>query len=763
MSLSDLSNTMPSTKQTIFFVSTFPPRECGLATFTYDLLTNFEKTFAPFITAKVIAINDSNRNFYIYPGQRVVFQIQQDERADYAKAADYINREQPALVCIQHEFGIFGGMYGAYILELLKRVRVPRAIVFHTVLPDPQPLFRKRVEELSALSERFIVMTCQSKEILTRDYGISTEKISVIPHGIPAVPFESSGKEKGEFGLEGHTVLTTFGLLSRNKGIEYVLRALPLVVQKYPDVIYLVVGATHPNVLKKDGEKYRKSLFAEVKRLGLTRHVRFYNKYFDLKHLIQALQMTDIYIATSLDPHQAVSGTLSYAIGVGRPVLSTNFSQARELVVPSIGKLVPVRDETAYSQALLQMLSEPEKLQDMGYLAYSGSRHMTWGNVANAYAATFASLVPTLRISLRRLPVIKLSHLERMTTKHGILQFCRLAEPWKESGYTLDDNARALLVTAMIHKQSPKKGVSEKLASIYLDFVLSCQPEAGLLLNIFHFDHSPDDAGNSLNREEGHTRALLALSFVSALSDLPEAQRTSADRRFETLVDQEGGKTDFDFPRAQANFIKALAYMLEKPGLSRERSRRYLSLLEETGEKLIASFEVNSGEDWNWFESELTYGNAVMPEALLIAARVTGNPQYRAVGETALDFLLRQTIIGNQAWPIGQSGWFKRGGVRPHFDQQPEEASSLVLCLRAAYDLTGNEKYRRATETVFSWFLGNNALGLMVYDESTGGCFDGLTVHSVNLNQGSESTVCYLLARHSIADPISLIDLEGRS
>lgn len=738
---------MPEAKKTIFFVSTFPPRECGLATFTNDLILSFEKVFAPFITAKVIAMNDNGRNSYLYPPQRVVFQINQKKKEEYKKAAHFVNQAKPLLTCVQHEFGIFGGLYGSYITDFLKNVTGPRAVILHTVLPHPKAVFLRRMQELDQECELFIVMTKISKRILIETYNIVPKKISVIPHGVHGVSFEFSEGAKKEFGLKGHTVLTTFGLLGRNKGIEYVLRSLPAVIQKHPDVLYMVIGATHPKILQKEGEKYRKSLLAEVKKLGLEKHVKFYNKYFELKELIQILKATDIYIATSLDPFQAVSGTLSYAIGIGRPILSTSFSQAQEFVTPSIGTLVPLRDSVAYSEALLNLLSEPHKLHAMAYNAYSQTRHMNWSNVANAYYQAFVTIAPSLQVKERRLLPIKLLHFERMTTKEGILQFCQLSLPNKASGYTLDDNARALLAMALHHKET-KSQTSLHLAEIYLDFVLKCEVEDGLLLNIFDFDMTPNEVANRDNREDAHTRTLFALSYTGTLSLLPISMKLSAQKKFMDLF--KGAKTTFAFPRAQAMFVKALACQLQSKNTKNEMKIKCREMIEKTCTMLLESYREHASPEWEWFEFSLTYSNALLPEALFIGYAFTGNKDFLKMAEKTLSFLLEKTIVKNQVWPIGQDGWLSKGGERQYYDQQPEEVTALLFCLRTAWDTTGQAIYRESMEMVFSWFMGNNALGQIMYDEATGGCYDGLTPESVNLNEGSESAICYLLARLSM-------------
>lgn len=743
---------MSPMKKTIFFVSTFPPRECGLATFTSDLIQGFEKLYAPFIDMKVIAINESESDHYAYPQQKVVFQISRDEKEDYRTAASFVNQEKSSLICVQHEFGIFGGLYGAHILEFLRLAQAPKVVVLHTVLPASAAVFHAQVKELERACDLIIVMTDNSKHILIQEYGMKSENIQVIPHGIPAVAFEPPLSKKNIFSLNGHTTLTTFGLLSRNKGIEYVLRALPAVVERHPNVLYLIVGATHPNVLKREGEKYRKSLIAETNKLGLQRHVRFYNKYFSVKDLLRILKLTDVYIATSLDPNQAVSGTLSYALGTGRPVISTNFSQAREFVTPALGTLVPLQDVPAYSIAILSMLARPERLIRMGEEAYQATRHMVWGNVALAYYEAFMTLAPSLATAERRLPALKLTHLERMTTKRGILQFCRWSTPLSTSGYTLDDTARALLVTAFYHRHIQNKTTPHSLASVYLDFILSRPVKDGLLLNVFSFEDIPDKPLNDENREDAHTRALLALSFVSVCSSLPAKMKVRAHEKFFFLL--ENAATCFHSPRAQALFIKALTFQLEQGQLSEAARKKYLNLTEQACEQLAVAYDTHASGDWQWFEPLLAYSNASLPEALFLGAAFFPTTRYFRYAETSLHFLLRQTKTGDRMAPIGQNGWMRRGGERALYDQQPEEMAALVTCLRTAWDRTRKPMYKEDLWMAFSWFLGNNTLNLMLYDEVTGGCYDGLTPRSVNLNQGAESTLAYLIARLQMEYPL---------
>jgi glycosyltransferase involved in cell wall biosynthesis len=454
----------------IVYLSTFPPRECGIGTFTQDLTTTIDQTFSPRIKSRIIALNTSKSDFHSYPS-KVFHQIDQTDPNSYKTAGNIVNKTSKIkCVNIQHEYGIHGGEWGENILHFLKTVTKPKVITMHTVLPDPDPKAKQVTIEMLSLVDAVIVLTNQAKEILVNIHGIDAHKILVIPHGIHPVNFSLPNKHKSKLKLRGKTVLSTFGLLSRGKGIEYVIKSLPPVVEKYHNLLYLVIGETHPVVRREEGENYRRELMNLVKELNITDNVRFYDRYLSLNEIIQFLQATDIYVSTSLNPNQTVSGTLSYALGTGRAVVSTAFSQAKESITPDIGLLVDFNSPESYTEAFLNLLQDKEKRQEMHFQAFSKTRNMLWSNVALSYMNLFSFLVPEISAEEKNLPEINLSHVRHMTDSFGMFQFAKLTHPDPNSGYTIDDNARALIAAAKVY-QNTRNYPSLHLVETYLRFI----------------------------------------------------------------------------------------------------------------------------------------------------------------------------------------------------------------------------------------------------------------------------------------------------
>lgn len=728
----------------IVCVSTFPPRQCGIATFTTDLTNGIERAFGPTVKTKIVAINLSNVSRLKYP-DKVISQISQPREEDYIKAAEKINLiPEVKLVSIQHEFGIYGGEYGSFLLLLLEKLEKPAIVTMHTVLPEPDKKRLKVVRSIMKYSEGIIVMTEASKKILVKDYKLNPKKIHIVPHGIHHVPYRTSVRAKSEFGHTGKTILGTFGFLSSGKGAEYVIRALPEVVKQYPDTLFLIAGVTHPKVLEEEGETYRKFLINEVNELGLSNHVSFYNNYFDTKKLLQFLEATDIYLSTSLNPNQAVSGTFSYALGSGRPVISTAFSQAKQDITEEVGLLVDFRKPEEYADAIIKLLSNKELSQKMGEKAYFRTRHMTWENVAHSYMKQFTISAPDLIKKQRRLPPIKLTHLINMTDDFGIIQFAKLTKPDISSGYTADDNARALMVAAIHYNKFGAKS-SLKLVSTYLNFLYFVSKKDGHFDNYVGADRKIDRQRNIIEySEDPSARTLYALAQISTTKNIRAKIRQKAHSLFEYSFKK---KITFFAPRPSAFYIKALASLLLK-----WHDPKILSELKQYCEKLIILYQKNHSSGWEWYEPHLTYSNALLPEALILGYEITGKEKYLKVAETTLRFLIRQTFRDGIYMPVGQSGWFPKEGVRQYFDQQPEDTAATIQALNSMYRVTKNEEYKKLANTAFNWFLGDNILGQVVYDRTTGGCYDGIGEKFINLNQGAESTISYLISRLSFKD-----------
>ncbi len=730
-------------KSWIVFISTYPPRECGIATFTEDLTNSFNELFAPAVESKVVAMNLDDVNRHNYP-KRVIGHLSQNSKAQYAQIADMLNRsEQVRLVNIQHEFGIFGGQEGSYLLELTSRLTKPYVITFHTVLPTPNPKLKEVVIALASRAAGIIVMTESSKKILMSEYSIAEELMTIVPHGIHPMNFSPTEPAKETLQLNGTTILSTFGLLSASKGVEYVIEALPPVVKRYPQLRFLIIGATHPVVLKKEGESYRNALIKLVRQLGLSDHVKFYNEYVGKESLLKFLQATDIYLSTPLNPNQAVSGTLSYALGAGRPVIATEFGQAKEVVTKDVGALVPFRNPGAITKALLAMLEDKKKRFLMGKRAYFKTREATWPNVALAYMRLFAKIAPTLKTDEKHLPKIKLSFILKLTDSFGMLQFSKLVEPDPESGYTVDDNARALIAVCRYyeHFRSP---LALRLAHIYLTFLKTALQKDGYFHNYINYDRTLHAERNSTESMEDPTsRALFALSVVANQKNLPRKMRHLAGDIFNESMNANPKFTQF--LRSRAFLIKAYATWL-----LRYRDPRLEKEIRRNCDLLVRAYHKNASDNWQWFEPELTYANGVLPEALMMGYLITKEPTYKDIAKKTLDFLISHTFIGNMYMPIGQRGWFKKDSDRALFDQQPEEATSIIETLSTAFALFKEKEYQRLTFQAFNWFLGDNILGRIMYDQTSGGCYDGIGEKEINLNQGAESTVSYLIARLAV-------------
>ncbi|MDK2948916.1 MAG: hypothetical protein PWQ56_81 [Patescibacteria group bacterium] len=687
----------------LVFISTFIPRECGIATFTRDLFDSIN------IDKGIIAMSDEKYNY----GKEVIGEIRESKIDDYVKIAEELNNNDDVkIIHIQHEFGIFGGEYGSHILYFLDEIKKPVIITFHTVLSQAED---KRIEIIQKISQKvkaIIVMNHESKKILEEEYNISKNLISYIPHGIPNVPLSDGEKEKKELKLENNIVLSTYGLISEGKGIEYFIEALSEVVKHFPNIKYLILGETHPVVKRKEGEKYRNFLENEVVRLGLQKNVIFYNKYLYSKDIEYFLNATDVYLSPMLDPKQSASGTISFALGCGRPVISTSTSYAKNIIKDNKGILVGFRNPDEISKAILKLVNNFQETKQMGLNAYIESRFMTWDNVALSHIGIYKEYMGIVL----ECPKLKLDHLKRLTDDYGIVQFANNTIPNMECGYSMDDNARALIV-AVNEKE-------KKLAEIYLNFIRKNQREDGSFYNYVNKDRIVE---NKEIAEDVQGRVLWALGKTSKGKDifnkaLPYIKNIKS-------------------PRAKAFTIL---------GLKEEKE-----LMKKFADDLVRLFTKGKNKKWNWFEDCLTYSSSRIPEALLFAYSNLNDEKYLDVAQKSIEFLISKTFSKNKYIPIGQDGWFLKNKRRALFDQQPEDPASMVELLVYAYEITKKEEYREKAIIAFEWFLGKNHLRQVVYDDSTGGCYDGLGKESLNINQGAESTVCYLLARQAIEKVLS--------
>lgn len=723
----------------IVFLTTYPPRECGIATFTKHIVSSINERLPEKTKSGIIAMNSNGVNIYNYP-QDVIYQISDTDMNDYIEAAKQINDSPKIkLVNIQHTFGIFKGEWGDYLLAFLEIVNKPVIVTFHTVLPNPDAQLRKVVKAISERVDEIIVMTNKAVEILRNTYHVNTP-IHVVPHGIPKVSFESQETEKARLGYEDKIILSSFGMINSGKGYEYVIEALPKIVEKYPNLLYLIIGETHPIVRKEEGERYRNFLARKVKRLNLEKNVKFYNKYLSDDEVVQYLKATDVYISSCIDPTQITSGTLSEAMGCGRAVISTRFLHAADIVSKERGILVDFKRPKEFENAILTLLENPEMRRQMETKSYYYTRPMTWPNVAMHYCDLFNKYLNLKEDELESLPKIDTSHLIKMTDNFGLIQFAIQTEPDKNSGYTLDDNARAILVCTK-HYEKFREFKQLDLIRTYLNYIKYVQKKDGKLYNFVGKDKSINKDNWS---EDAHGRAIWALGYMISSPNIPDDFKREAEMIIRKAI---AASSEIGSPRSLSFIIQGL-YFYNRVANS-TRIRRHIEYLANT---LITLYKTSSNPTWRWFEPYLAYGNSKLPEALLYAYLSTGKREYLDIGLESLDFLLSKTFNNEIFVPIGQKGWYYQDGKKAEYDQQPIEASYMIQSLILAYKIMRDEKYKKYALQTFQWFIGKNSLNQVVYDSTTGGCFDGLGENAINLNQGAESTISYLMARLFLMD-----------
>lgn len=724
------------------FLSTYPPRECGIATYTSDLVNALKSVYAEPFIPKVIALNPNEITRY---SSDVIAQVAQNNKAHLIECARMINNHTSIRALhIQHEFGLYGGKFGSHLLHFLRELRKPYCVTLHTVLPDPPDDMRSVVEQIAHAANRIIVMTELSKDILASSYGIPKSLVSVIAHGIHERPFENPATAKKRLGIQAEIMLTTFGLLNRGKGIEHVLDALPEIVSQFPNTHYYIIGVTHPQILEKEGEAYRNSLLKKVRAAGITQNVHFINQYLSLPELLQYLSATDVYIAPSLDSNQAVSGTLSYALGTGRPVIATAFAHARSFSQNGAVRIVPMRDSAQMQAVIYDLVSHPVVRQEMARKAYHITRPLVWANAALAHASVYESMMSRDSFSFR-IPPHKLQHLSELTDKYGVIQFADLTIPDLASGYTADDNARAL-ISIIEYKKLTKSNSTRRLMSRYFSFLCDAAQEDGTFHNYISATRSPNERKNrDENLAEARARTAYAFAYTATSSAVPIALLERARKLCLIHLAQ---STLNDSPRASAFLLKALMLLSDHSPHQNGELREWY---QNSVEFLLRIYRDTATSDWRWFEESLTYGNAIIPDALFCAARVLPDPAILSTAKESLDFLIEQTFRNGIYIPIGQRGWYRKGHHRSYFDQQPEDASAMVNALSCAYRTLHDQHYRSLAHTAFEWFLGNNQSRQTCVVRATGGCYDGITPDGMNVNQGAESTIAYLLSRIAIA------------
>jgi glycosyltransferase involved in cell wall biosynthesis len=731
----------------IAFLGDYLPRKCGIATFTSDLLTAVAEEY-PQTECFAVPVNDCEGG-YQYTGV-VRFEVEEQDLSSYQRAADFLNISNVDIVCLQHEFGIFGGPAGSHVLALLRELKMPVVTTLHTVLREPNTDQQRVMQELIARSTRVVVMAEKGRQMLLELYRAPAAKIDLIPHGIPNIPFVDPNFYKDQFGVEGRKVLLTFGLLSPNKGIEHMLNALPRILAEFPDVVYIVLGATHPNELREQGETYRLGLKRLAKKNKVQQNVIFYDRFVELNELKEFIGAADIYITPYLNEAQITSGTLAYTFGAGKAVISTPYWHATELLADGRGVLVPFADPEAMAREVIGLLRDETRRHALRKNAYKLGREMVWSNVATLYLRSFdlarleravisrkSFATKTLDQAPRDLPELKLDHLSRMTDSTGLFQHAIFTVPNFSEGYCTDDNARGFILTVLLEQLEQEPERTRGLATTYaafLNFALDLKSKR--FHNHLSFDrHWLDEQGS----EDCHGRTLWALGLGAGRSTYRAFQVMSGQLFAQAL----SAVMDFTSPRAWAFALIGIHEYLSRLG----GDRAVTQIREGLAQRLMELFDRSAQADWPWFEAELTYDNAKLAHGLMLTGHDMGQPAMVERGLRSLRWLAEvQTSENGHFSPIGSNGFYRRNGPRARFDQQPIEAQAMVSACLEAYRISADITWYEQAQRAFDWFLGWNDLGLELYAPKTGGCRDALHVDRVNDNQGAESTLAFLLA-----------------
>ncbi len=730
----------------ILVITTYPPRQCGIATYSEDLIAALNNKYEHSFRMSICAL-ETNTEHHAY-GADVKFTLNTDDGNDFRTVARRINSD-PAIriVLIQHEFGLFSKneyQFNAFLDQILK----PIILVFHTILPNPGETLKEQVQYIAGIAQCVIVMTHSSANILEKEYAIESDKVALIPHGTHLVRHIDKSWLKRKYKLTGRKVLSTFGLLSSGKSIETTLRALPAIVNKDQSVIFLIIGKTHPTIIQNEGEQYREMLKVLVDELNLTNHVRFVNQFLPLPELLEYLQLTDIYLFTSTDPNQAVSGTFSYAISCGCPIISTPIPHAREVLDNDTGIIVDFNNPEQLAVAVNDLLGDEQRRLSLVSNSLHRMASTAWENSAIAHAKLFEqnSIIPIMLNF--RMPEINLDHLNKMTTGFGIIQFSRFNTPDLATGYTLDDNARALIAMCQ-HYELTRKNESLVFIVIYLSFIKYCQQADGSFLNYVDENEQFTQQNSDTNLDDANGRAFWALGVLVSMSAILPVQMVDAAKSI--IRKGLANTSDIHSPRAMAFIIKGMYYCSLGADRNDQFYNRKLTTL--LADRLVQMYAHEACHGWHWFEDCLTYGNSVISEAMLCAWLCTGDEIYREIAKTSFDFLLSKTFEGNRLRAISNQCWLRRGEENSQAlpgGEQPIEIAYAVNALEKFAAEFGTQDYRDKLQGAFNWFLGNNHLNQIVYNPCTGGCYDGLEATSVNLNQGAESTVSYLIARLTI-------------
>ena len=727
----------------ILIVSSFPPRVCGIATYTQDLTRALLNKFGSSLSIKICALESDETGLLYSPD--VKFILKTSSAAEYEKTADAINSDASIkIVVIQHEFGFFKEQEQAF-LEFLDKLTKPIVVVFHTVLPYPDELLKSNVQQIASASTSIVVMTKSSALILQETYDIPQQKISVIPHGTHLVPHLSKDLLKKKYGLKGRKILTTFGLLSSGKNIETTLEALPSIIAQSPDALFLIIGKTHPGVVKSEGEQYRNKLKDMVKQLKLSEHVKFIESYLALPDLLEYLQLTDIYLFTTHDPNQAVSGTFAYAMSCACPIISTPIPHAKEVLTKETGIIIDFHSSRQLSQAVIRLLQNEPMRKSLSINTLQNIVSTAWENSAVAHALLFEHIGENEITLQYDLPDINLSHLKYMTTQTGILQFSKINQPDPDSGYTLDDNARAL-ITLCMHYKLTEDDSDLYYIERYLHFIKQCLQPDGTYLNYQDNDNKFTPQNSLVNLDDATGRAIWALGYLVSLMGLVPWEIISEAI---TIFGKSMVRiSEVHSARSMAFAIKGLYFYRQAVN-----SPQNLLLINVFAKRLAEMYRKESSENWEWFEGYLTYANSILPEAMLYAWLLTSDKEYRDIAISSFAFLLSRTFNEKGIEVVSNKKWLMKGQEPDPLTaggEQPIDVAYTIMTLSKFHSVFGEKDYKVKMEKAFTWFLGNNRLSHIVYNPCTGGCYDGLEEFHVNLNQGAESTLSYLMARLTI-------------
>lgn len=742
----------------VAYISTYPPRECGIATFNQSLIraisANFPDRSELAQNGFVVAINDSeNLHEYEYP-KEVKYVIRQNHQKDYIRAANYINTSSADVCVLEHEFGIYGGESGIYILPLLNRLEKPLISILHTILKEPSYVQKIIIREIAEQSSKIVVMSKRAVEFLVNIYDIAIDKIQLIEHGVPDLEEPKDNPVRKMTAFKGNRVLLTFGLISRNKGLETVVKALPKIVEKNPDVMYVILGNTHPGVLKNSGEEYRDHLKSLAAQLKVSKHLTFINKFLSEEELINYLTACEVYVTPYLNEAQITSGTLSYAVGAGAAVVSTPYWHATELLDNNRGRLFDFKDSEQLANTINELFADADALAELKENAYDYGRHLRWPSIGAEYIkiAQEASynhdfsdkILRNSIVDAEILPKFSLTHVLRLTDDTGIVQHAKYGIPNLKEGYCLDDNARALIMALMAYQRNKSQEAFE-LLPIYLSYIHYMQTEDGNFRNFLSFNRQYLD---EIGSEDSFGRTIWALGYLINCA----ASNSYREFAIELFRKSFPHLSALKHIRGKANAIIGICYYLKEF----PTDEGMVNVLNELTTPIIADYDKTQSEDWQWFEEMMTYDNAILPLALLHSHSITGNERAKEVALKTMAFLDKLTLSNGYLSPVGNDGWYYRGGTFPIYDQQAIETMAMVLMHFEAYEIFREPEYIEKMFLSYRWFLGENTLRAPLYDHETKGCCDGLLPSGINRNQGAESTLAYLISHLTVLKAFEL-------